>query len=68
MPVFLQDMPALLETHPSVRKALMEGKFAVQHSDKKFSMMALDQSQEYSIKFLKKDRGPKGLYGQPEEK
>ena len=30
--------------------------------------MALDQSQEHSIKFFKQDSGAKGLYGQPEEK
>ena len=55
MPVFLKDMSALPETHPSVHNAFMEGKFAVQRSDKKFSTMALDQSQEHSIKFLKED-------------
>ena len=46
----------------------MEGKFVVQSSDKKASLMALDQSQEHSIKFLTQDNGAKGLYGQPEEK
>ena len=30
--------------------------------------MALDQSQEHSIKFLKEDGRAKGLYGQQEEK
>ena len=30
--------------------------------------MALDQSQEHRIKFLKEDSGTKGLYGQQEEK
>ena len=30
--------------------------------------MALDQSQEHSIKFLKENSEAKGLYGQPEEK
>ena len=46
----------------------MEGKFVVQRGDKKFSIMALDQSQEHSIKFLKEDSGSKGLYAQQEEK
>ena len=68
MPVFLKDMACLPETHPSVHEAFMEGKFVVQRSDKKFSLMALDQSQEHSIKFLEEDSGAKGLYGQPEEK
>ena len=61
MPVFLKDMACLPETHPSVPEAFMEGKFIVQRSDKKFSLMALDQSQEYSINFLKEDSGAKGL-------
>ena len=61
MPVFWKDMSCLPETHSSVHKAFMEGKFVVQRSDKKFSLMALDQSQEYSIKFLKEDSGAKGL-------
>ncbi|KAJ8411103.1 hypothetical protein AAFF_G00181380 [Aldrovandia affinis] len=68
MPVFLKDMATLPDTHPSVHEAFMEGKFVVQRGDKKFSLMALDQSQEHSITFLKEDSGSKGLYGQPEEK
>ena len=68
IPVSLKDMACLSETHPSVHDALMEEYFVVQPGDKKFSMMALDQSQEHSIKFLKEDSGAKGLYGQPEEK
>ena len=35
----------------------------VQWSERKFSLMGLDQSQEHSIQFLKEDSGPKGLYG-----
>ena len=68
MPVFLKDMACLPETHPSVHEGFMEGKFVVQRSDKKFSLMALDQSQEHSIKFLRENSEAKGLYGQPEEK
>ena len=68
MPVFWKDMSCLPETHSSVHKAFMEGKFVVQRSDKKFSLMALDQSQEHSIKFLKDNSEAKGLYGQPEAK
>ena len=68
LPVFLKDMVCLPESHPSVHEAFMNGKFVVQRSERKFSMMSLDQSQEHSIKFLKKDSGTKGLYGQLEEK
>ena len=61
-------MARLPDTHPSVHKAFMEGKFVVQRSDKKASLMTLDQSQEHSIKFLKQNSEAKGFYGQPEEK
>ena len=64
IPFFLKDMLCLPEIHPSVHEAFVEGKFVVQCSDKKFSLMALDQSQKHSIEFLKKDSGTKGLYGQ----
>ena len=46
----------------------MKGHFMVQRSDKKLSLMGLDQSQEHSIRILKEDGGPKGLYNQVEEK
>ncbi|KAL8625684.1 hypothetical protein ACOMHN_043959 [Nucella lapillus] len=68
LPVFLQNMARLPDLHPSVHAEFMEGNFVVQRSEKKFSMMGLDQSQEHSIQFLKEDSGPKGLYGQEEEK
>ena len=68
MPVFLHDMKHLPEIHPSVHDSFIQGKFVVQRSNKKFSLMALDQSQEHSIKFLKEDGGTRGLYGHQEEK
>ncbi|KAK4296230.1 hypothetical protein Pmani_031259 [Petrolisthes manimaculis] len=40
--VFLKDMACLPETHPSVHEGLMERKFVVQRSEKKFSLMTLD--------------------------
>lgn len=68
LPVFLRDMAKLQEKHPSVHEAFMNGKFSVQRGEGKCSMMALDQSQEHSVKFLKGEGGTKGLYGQSEEK
>ena len=68
VPVFLRDMARLPETHPSVHETFMAGKYVVQRSDKKSSLMALDQSQDHSIQFLKEDSGAKGLYGQQESK
>ena len=55
---------SLVERH----ETFMAGKFVVQRGDKKCSMMALDQSQEYSIQFLNEGSGAKGLYGQQESK
>ena len=68
LPVFLRDMAKLQEKHSSVHEAFMNGKFSVQRGEGKCSMMALDQSQEHSVKFLKEEGGTKGLYGQSEEK
>ena len=66
--MFLRDMAELPHRHPEVHAKFMEGHFVVQRSEKKFSLMGLDQSQEHSIKLLKEDSGPKGLYGQAEDK
>ena len=52
LPVFLRDMARLPLIHPSVHDAFLQGKFVVQCSNKKLSLMAIDQSQEHSIKFL----------------
>ena len=68
VPVFLRDMEQLPHRHPAVHANFMEGHFVVQRSEKKFSLMGLDQSQEHSIKLLKEDSGPKGLYSQAKEK
>ncbi len=46
LPVFLRDMARLPLIHPSVHDAFLQGKFVVQRSNKKFSLMALDQSQD----------------------
>ena len=62
---------SLLEGHGAVtrvHKAFIAGMFIVQRGEKKSSLMALDQSQEQSIQFLKEDSGAKGLYGQQESK
>ena len=61
-------MAKLPEIHPAVHDAFMEGKCVVQRGDKKFSLMALDQSQEHSIQYIKEDSGANGLYGQKEDK
>ena len=64
----MKDMACLPEIRPNVNKVFTEGKFVVQRSEKDFSLMAMDQRQEHIIKFLKEDSGPKGPYGQKEEK
>ena len=67
VPVFLRDMAQLPTLHPDVHDNFMKGHFVVQRSHKKFSLMGLDQSQEHSIRMLKEDGCPKGLYNQVEE-
>jgi hypothetical protein len=64
----LEDMACLKEVHSSVHEGFVEGKFVVQRSRKKFSLMAFDESQEHSIEFLKKGSETKGLYAQQEKK
>ena len=61
----MAQLPAL---HLDVHDNFMKGHSVVRGSEKKFSLMGLDQSQEHSIRMLKEDGGPKGLYNQVEEK
>ena len=51
--VFVRNMVRLSITHPDVHSAFSNGLFVVQRSSTKFSWMALDQSQEYSVRHLK---------------
>ena len=66
--MFLRDVAQLPTLHPDVQDNFMKGHFVVQRSDKKFSIMGLNQSQEHSIRMPKEDGGPKGLYNKVEEK
>ena len=59
--VFVRNMMCLPITHPDVHTAFTQGLFVVQRSKKKFATMALDQSQEHSVKYLKDGGGTKGL-------
>ena len=45
-PFCLKDLARLPEIHPAVQDAFVEEKLVVQRGDKKFSLVALDQSQE----------------------
>ena len=65
---FLERHGLSVKNPPKHPWRFVEGKCVVQRSDKRFSLMALDQSQEQSIKFLKEDSGTKSLYGKQEEK
>ena len=56
-------MAELSQHHPEVY-----ARFMVQRSEKNFSLMGLNQSQLHSIKPRRGDSGPKGLYGQAEDK
>ena len=61
-------MTQLPNRHPAVHTKFIEGNFVVQRSEKKFSLMCLEQSEKHSIKFLKEDSGLEGLYGHEAEK
>ena len=61
-------MSLLPDTHPDVHDRFVSGYFGVQRSNATFSRMALDQSQEHSIKFLKGNGGSLGLYNDFDEK
>ena len=61
-------MAQLPTLHLDVHDTFMKGHFVFRRSEKKFGLMGLDQSQEHSIRMLKEDGGPKGLYNQVEEK
>ena len=64
----LRDMAQLLTLHLDVHGSFMKGHFVFRRSEKKFSLMGLEQRQEHSIRMLKEDGAPKGLYNQVEEK
>ena len=68
VPVSLRDMCLLPDTHPEIHDAFVKGLFVVQRSNSKFSTMALDQSQEHSIRYLKEYGGSLGLYNDKKEK
>ena len=55
----MDQLPTL---HLDVHDNFMKGHFVVQGCEKKFSLMGLD-----SIRILKEDGGPKGLYNQVED-
>ena len=61
-------MCLLPDTHPEIHDAFIKGLFVVQRSNSKFSTMALDQSQEHSIRYLKEYGGSLGLYNDKKEK
>lgn len=62
LPIHIKDMVELQQNHPEVYREFINGNFVVQRSEKKFSMMAKDQSHEQSNNNLKSDGGPSGLF------
>ncbi|XP_070535408.1 uncharacterized protein [Ptychodera flava] len=62
LPVYLQEMSALPQTHPNVYEKFCEGEFAVQRSDDNaFSMTACDQVIEQTFNRESKTKG--GMVG-----
>ena len=56
--VFFQD---LLELHPSLLEAFMDGKFVIRKSDHQFSCMGIDQAHEQNNKLVKIKGGAIGI-------
>uniref|UniRef100_H3APT8 Uncharacterized protein n=1 Tax=Latimeria chalumnae TaxID=7897 RepID=H3APT8_LATCH len=57
LPVHIQDMVALKETHRTVLDEFQKGNFVVQQSTHSFLLIALDQSHEQTNKYIKGEGG-----------
>ena len=66
VPVHVQDMVQLSETHPDKHAEFLKGNFVVQKSTHKFNLIGKDQSHEQSNKSLQSHGGAVVLYEIPE--
>ena len=65
LPVHIRDMISLKEKHPTVLQQFLKGHFVVQKSNRRFSMMALDQNHEQQNQIIKAEGGAVGLTENP---
>ena len=66
LPVHVGDMVQHSEKHPTIHAEFPKGKFVVQKSPHKFSLITKDQAHEQSCKILQAHGGAVGLYENPE--
>ena len=65
LPVHIRDLVRLEKNHPSLFAEFTQGKFVVQKSQHRFSMIALDQNHEQENEIIKGDGGAVGLTESP---
>lgn len=65
--VFIQDLQILPESNPTLFKEFVDGKFAIQSTETKFSKMAFDQCHEQNNKKIKATSGYINIVNQKNE-
>ncbi|MES9879449.1 MAG: hypothetical protein ABW185_01030 [Sedimenticola sp.] len=66
LPIHVKDMIELEWKHPEILKEFRKGNFAVQKSQKKFSLIPKDHSHEQTTKTFKSASGVSNLYDTPD--
>ena len=65
LPVHIRDMITLKEKHPTVLQQFLKGHFVVQNSNRRFSMIALDENHKQQNQIIKARGGAVGLTENP---
>ena len=65
VPVHIRDIITLKEKHPTMLQQFLKGHFVVQKSNRRFSMMALDQNHEQKNQSIKAEGGAVGVMENP---
>ena len=53
LPAHIRDMQCLSTTHPSILRNVVDGKFVIHNSERKFSGISIDQVHEQNNKHVK---------------
>ena len=62
LPVHLKDLVELATKHPLIHQEFKSGKFVVQRSGRRFSLMGKDHSHEQSVKLIKSNTGVGNIF------
>ena len=65
IPVYLRDMVTLKDVHPTVFAEFMKGNFVVKKTERRFSVIAIDQAHEQNNASVIDDGGAVGLTENP---